>query len=464
MKVMIGLETHVQLNTESKLFCGCKNPATLEMEPEPNTLTCVTCLGFPGSKPRVNEQAIEKAIHVALALNCSFSKEMFFSRKTYFYPDMSKNFQITQYEIPLAQEGALVSGKKIRIRRVHVEEDPARLVHQGGLGGKTLVDYNRSGTPLIEIVTEPDFSSPKEARLYLQKLTLILEYLGLYNPDSKAVIKSDANISLKGGNRVEVKNITGDKEVEAALSYEIIRQQNVLRKGQAVARETRGWNPELGITQELRGKEVEEQYGYIFEPDLTRIELGEEAIRKIKRAIPELPDQRFRRFVDDYGLQQKIAESIVSDIGLAGLFENAAKTIDPKLAGSWIAGYLKKTLNYNEVTFRESGIEEEWIVSLLKLFREGKLTDRNGEMTIRKIVEEKKPPETIVKKYGFLSEGIDVERIVKKIVSGNKKAVDDYKKGEQKALHFLVGLGMKETKGRVDANELRKAILKMMKK
>ena len=247
MSIMIGLETHVQLNSKSKIFCGCANPVTVEGKNsiKPNTLTCPTCLGMPGSKPRMNAKIIDSAIKAALALNCKIAGEIYFSRKTYFYPDMSKNFQTTQYEIPLAEEGMIelnIAGKKkkIRIRRVHIEEDPAKLVHQSSpTGGYTLVDYNRAGTPLIEVVTEPDFTSPEEARLYLQKIGQIFDYLGIYDFASEASLKSDGNLSIDGGKRVEVKNITGTKEIEKALNYEAIRQRNVVRGGGKIVQESK---------------------------------------------------------------------------------------------------------------------------------------------------------------------------------------------------------------------------------
>ena len=257
-KIMIGLETHVQLNTRTKLFCGCALEGVASAEP--NTRTCDTCLGLPGSKPRTNAAALEKAIRIALALNCDIPKETYFSRKSYFYPDMSKNYQITQYEVPLAKNGSIrVGDKAIGIRRINVEEDPAKLGHVGGLANAkyVLVDYNRSGIPLCEIVTEPHFTSPQEARAYLQKLEAILEYLGVY-VSGEGTLKSDANISLDGGNRVEVKNVTGFKEVEKALAYEITRQRASLRRGARIEQETRAWDAELNVTRSKRKKEFEE--------------------------------------------------------------------------------------------------------------------------------------------------------------------------------------------------------------
>lgn len=486
MHVKIGLETHVQLNTQSKIFCGCRNPVNLQEEPEPNTLTCETCLGLPGSKPRTNGAVIQEAMKVALALNFSIAEETYFSRKTYFYPDMSKNFQISQYEIPLASKGWVdisLDGKpkRIQLRRLHMEEVPAKLVHVGGLGGKyVLVDYNRSGIPLIEIVTEPDLTSPEEARLFLGKLATILEYLGVYDPDSKAVFKSDANVSISGGKRVEIKNITGTKEIEQALKYEIIRQSNMLRKGEKVSQSTRMWNPELQATQALREKETEEDYGYIFEPDLTVMEISRASLREIKKGLPELPDQKFARFVKKYGISEKLAESLTSELDIANLFESVARKIHPKLAASWIAGYLKKTLNYNSIRWKESQLKEEWILSWLKMVQDGVFTSKNAELVIRHMVRDKIPPDKAAEKY-TIAEKVTVEDSVsvvikrtgetKKIISAiksvldkNPKAVKDYRSGEEKALHFLVGLCMRETRGAVDAGEIRKIVLRMVGK
>ena len=467
MKIKIGLETHVQLNTRTKLFCGCRNPVQLREEPEPNTLTCPTCLGLPGSKPVLNGRIIEMAIKVSLALGCRINTEMFFSRKTYFYPDMSKDFQITQYEVPLATGGSIdVGGKKIMVRRLHMEEDPARLVHVGGLGGKyTLVDYNRAGIPLIEIVTEPDFENPAEARLYLQQLATILEYLGVYDSASKAVLKSDANISLEGGERVEVKNITGTKEIEEALNYEIVRQNSAIRRGQKISRETRSWNPDTKTTQKLREKEEEEDYGYITDTDLTTMVIVAKDIDSIRKSLPEMPHEKYGRFIRQYRIADKIAESLVSDIDIANLFEDVAKNIEPKTAASWIAGYLKKTLNWHGMSFRQSGLRKEWVSELLMLFQKGKITDRNAEMVMRKMVEEKMPPSIIIGKYMLERSGIDnaSRGRIKAVLDKNRKAVEDYMSGEQKALHFLVGLAMKETGGRIDANEIRKIVLDIMK-
>ena len=468
MKVKIGLETHVQLNSLTKIFCGCKNPVNIKEEAEPNSLTCDTCLGFPGSKPRLNSKVVELAAKVSVALSCKIAPEMFFSRKTYFYPDMSKNFQITQYEVPLASEGFMeidLGGKnrKIKIRRVHIEEDPAKIVHIGGLGGKyTLIDYNRSGIPLIEIVTEPDFESPQEARAYLHKLIMILEYLGVYDTASQAVVKSDANISMEGGAKVEIKNITGEKEVEEALNFEIIRQKSLIASGSQVKRQTRMWNPALGSTQELRGKEEESEYGYIAEPDLPKFTIQKQLAEKIKKDLPELPGQKLQRFISEYRLPEAVAESLISEIDIANLFEISAKSIDPKIAGGFISGDLKKTLNWNNLKLKQSGIKNEWIVSLLKTFVDGKITDKNAEIAIRKMVEDKKSDREVIEKYHLGKTEINLDEFLNKVINNNKKAMEDYKNGEKKAMEFLVGQAMKETRGQIDAKEIRKKLMKII--
>ncbi len=468
--VRIGLETHVQLITRSKLFCSCKNPVTLKEEPAPNTLVCDVCLGMPGTKPVLNKRVVEQAIMVALALNADPAKRTFFSRKTYFYPDMNKNYQITQYEIPIASGGWVEiagddgSKKKIRIRRIHIEEDPAKLVHRDGY---TLVDYNRAGIPLLEIVTEPDFSSPREARAYLQKLVQILEYLGVYDSTTQATIKSDANISMEyngiAGERVELKNITGTREIERALSYEVIRQLNVFRRGGVPSRETRAWDENVGVSKSLRMKEEEEEYGYIFDPDLPVIEIDENFIGKIRKNLPELPDEKRRRFMQQYGLKEKTAESLTADVEIADLFEKLCRSVSVKNAVTWTL-VLMKTLNYHSMKYREAGIPDNWMVELVKAYEDGCYSDVVTEEILRKMVEEKQPMSVIVEKYKYpsLKDVGNLEEIIRKVVKGNRSAVEDYKAGRKEAINFLVGQVMKETRGGADPKKVREILESML--
>ncbi|NOR85684.1 Asp-tRNA(Asn)/Glu-tRNA(Gln) amidotransferase subunit GatB [archaeon] len=470
--IMIGLETHVQLNSNTKIFCGCPNPVVYtanlkNKELEPNTLTCPTCLGLPGSKPRTNAKVVELATKTSLAVGCKIADATYFSRKTYFYPDMSKNFQTTQFEVPLAEKGEVELNvdelkKKIRIRRIHMEEDPAKIIHEKDY---TLVDYNRSGIPLIEIVTEPDMKTPKEARLYLQKLAMILEYLGVYDSTSEAALKTDANISINGGNRVEIKNITGTKEIERALSYEFIRQKNAVKRGVVIVQETRQWDPTTGITKALRTKESEADYGYIFEPDLNVIDVDKKLTERLKKEIPELPDDKEKRFIKAYKLTQKMAESLVAEKDIADLFEIASKNVSVANAATWCGIVLKKTLNYNNLTFVQSGLKQEWMIELILSYEKKEYSDVIAEKILRKMVDDKCDSKTVAKKYKFqkLGDVGDVDSIVKKLIGANKKAVDDYKAGSEKSLNFLVGQVMRETKGGVDANTARKKILEMLK-
>jgi aspartyl-tRNA(Asn)/glutamyl-tRNA(Gln) amidotransferase subunit B len=459
MQVKIGLETHVQLKTRTKLFCGC--PIENLSQAKPNSRTCEICLGFPGSKPRVNKKAVEYALKIALALNCKINKSFFFSRKSYFYPDMAKNFQITQYEIPLAQDGFLmVNGKKIRIKRVHLEEDPAKLIHVGKSiteARYTLVDYNRSGIPLVEIVTEPDIESPKEAREFLKHLMLILEYLNVFDAEELS-IKSDANISIEGGERVEIKNITGFYEIEQALNFEILRQKNLLRRGKSIKRETRMWDSVARVTKILRRKEEEEDYGYIFEPDLPEFELSEKELEEIRSKMPELPQEKFERYLK-LGLNKEMAFAISSDLELALFFESFTEE-DPKALARWIL-ILKKILNYNDVMLRETKLQRNQFLKVVRFAEEGKISDRAAELILREIVFEPEKFDELMKRYEKISDK-ELEEVVKDVITQNEKAVEDYRKGEEKALDFLVGQVMKATQGRADAKKARELLEKLL--
>ena len=453
----IGLECHVQLTTQTKLFCGCPN----RVVKEPNTLTCEYCLGFPGSKPQLNAKAVEYGIRIGLALSCKFPAEMFFSRKSYFYPDMGKNFQITQYEIPIASSGVLrINKKPVRITRINLEEDPARIVHVGTItkAEYTLLDYNRSGVPLCEIVTAPDFGDTKEVRSFLEELSSILEYLGVYDPNIEGSMRIDANISV-AETRVEVKNISGFKDVEKALSYEMIRQQNMVRRGESIIRETRGWDAVSGVTHSLRVKEEEEGYGYIFESDLPRIGLKKEKLEHIRKQLPELAAHKIKRY-QSMGIAEELAASITSEPSLADMFEHVSKQVDVQLAARWFAGEIKKTLNYNNLRMKDTGMKAEYLVKLLKFIETGKLTERTAEIMLRDIIKKPEDPEAILK-------GKDIVRIVdetvlmemiKAVLNENAQAIIDYKAGKKEAFNFLVGQVMRKTEGRGDPETIRKLL------
>lgn len=451
--IVIGLETHVQLNTKSKMFCQCPTRG----DDEPNTRTCEICIGAPGSKPRINEEVVNKALSVALALKCKINKRMTWDRKSYFYPDMSKNYQITQYDTPLGFKGELkINNHRIRIRRVHMEEDPARLVHSSGdirSSDYVLVDYNRSGMPLIEVVTEPDLRSPEEARDYLRSLVSILEHLGVFN-STDYTIKSDCNISIKGGKRVEIKNVSGLKDVEKALQYELIRQRNLLKRGREVVRETRQFSPDGGTTYALRIKETEMDYGYIVDPDLSWLVLSDDRVKQARESLPELPAGRIKRFIKDYGMNEEQARTLVSDKALADFFEECVEGYEkPEMVASWVDTQLLKCLNYNKQSLRESEVTPSSFMELIRLMDKGVITERLGKELIKDYVSTGKSPKKLVKEKGLgtLSDK-ELKKVIKRVLKENPDV--DIKK-DKKAINYLIGLVLKETKGQADPNKTR---------
>ena len=456
--MVIGLEIHVELDTHTKLFCGCPTKGN----EEPNTRVCPTCLGHPGSKPVVNAKAVEFGLKLAMALQCKIAPSLIFSRKSYFYPDLAKNYQITQYEEPLGEEGVLaIDGKKIGITRVHLEEDPASLVHEKS---SVLIDYNRSGNPLVEIVTKPELHSAEEARDFMKKLLSILNYLGIF--DEAGIIKADANVSLKEGKYVrhEIKNITGFKEIERALHYEIQRQQMELESGHKLRQETRGWNPERGITYPMRIKEVEEEYGYIIDPDLVGIDITDEMKQKAEESLPELAGEKIKKFTD-MGIDKGDAEVLAQDRLMAELFERVSKKVDKVLAARWIRLELGRVLNYHKKTVADEIVDEEQFIVLLRLLQDGKITNRVGQKLMDTLAEKSFDVAKRVKKERLevVSDTKALEKICKAVVDGNKKAVEDYLKGEQKSFQFLVGQVMAKTKGQVNPQEINRILKKLVK-
>ena len=450
-EVKIGCEFHIQLNTKSKIFCSCSTASS----DEPNTNTCPSCLGLPGSKPTFNQEALNQALKVALALNCKINKKSYFSRKSYFYPDLPKNYQITQYETPIAVEGKL---EGIKIKRTHLEEDPGKLVHQGAV---TLVDYNRSGIPLIEVVTEPDFKTPNEVRLFLRKLTTVLEYLKVYSRKSELSIRTDANVSINNGERVEIKNITGIKPVEDALEYEIKRQE----KEKKVVRETRGYDAEKKVTYTLRTKEGEEDYGYIYDPDLSEILLNDKEINEIKNSLPELASERAIRIMKEYKINKEDAEVLTQELKLAELFEAIAKEISPVLAAKWLRRDLSRVLNYNKKELHEVELEEKHLKELLKLVEEKKITDQVAGKILEKLIEKPFSPKEYIEKEGLgkISSTEDLRKLCLEAIGENPKAIEDYKTGGEKALDFVVGSVMRKTRGKADPVLVKEIIKKEIK-
>jgi aspartyl-tRNA(Asn)/glutamyl-tRNA(Gln) amidotransferase subunit B len=466
MEVMMGLEVHCQLATKSKLFCSDSNESA---HAEPNSNTCPICLGFPGSKPVINKKAIDFGLLVAIALNCNVSEDMFFSRKSYFYPDMSKNYQVTQYEIPLGTKGFLDVGElKVNIRRVHLEEDPAKLSYVGGdiTNSKyVLIDYNRAGAPLLEIVTEPDFRTTKQVREFLEKLASILEHLGVYDPDREASLRVDSNISMENGERIEVKNITGFANVEKAMNYEMVRQSGMIRMGMKIQRETRHFDESMKMTKGLRKKEYEEDYGYIFDPDLSSIRFDKAWIDGVKKSMPELPDHRAVRFAKQYGISEYDAKVMVyTDKNLADFYEKVCGVYkNNNNSARWILNYLLKSLNWNSIGIKQSKVTPESFVEFLTIIDNGTVTERYAKDLIKEYVDTGESPKKIAERIISKSPKINLEEVVIEVLASNAKAVEEFKSGKEKALEFVVGQILMKTNKQADPKEIRRIVLEKIK-
>ena len=463
--VMIGLEVHVQLNKlKTKVFCGC---STDYHNDPPNSHVCPVCLGLPGSLPVINKKAVEAAIKIGLALNCKVEEHTQFYRKNYYYPDLPKGFQITQYDFPISSGGYItIEGEdgelKVGITRAHMEEDPGRLVHEGTIDKSkyTLIDYNRSGMALIEIVSDPDMRSPKEARRYLDKLRTIVEYLDIFDGDLEGALRVDANISIMGGQRAEIKNISSHKGAERALLFEIVRQKNVLRRGGVVVQETRHFDEAREITISMRSKEEAHDYRYFPEPDLVPLKISGWA-PAIKATLPELPDARRMRFVEQYGIADDHAKALTSELKLAIFYEDVAKKVDPKMAAVWVCDVLKGELNYRDLTV--DAFKKEHMHTIIELLASKKITEDSAVDIIRTLLDKGGSPDEIVKEKGLLKvEGDIVATAAEEAIKENLNAVADYRAGKEKALNSLVGAVMKKTKGRADARTAREMLLEKL--
>ncbi len=468
---VIGLEVHAHLATETKAFCGCANKFGVS----PNTLTCPVCLGFPGSLPVFNRKALDYAIKVALALNCRVNNYFKFDRKNYYYPDLPKNYQISQYDLPLSVDGyldvELESGlKKIRIKRVHMEEDAGKLVHTQSY---SLVDYNRSGVPLIEVVTEPDLYSPDEAYCYLMELKEILEYLGVSDCDmEKGSLRCDANVSvrLKGetvlGTKVELKNMNSFKAVKEALAYEIERLSGALSKGEKIIQETRLWDADKSITASMRSKEEAHDYRYFPDPDLVSFTLDKSELDSVKKSLPELPRAKRMRFEKEYALSGYDAGVLTSSRDLAGYFEECLKLYpQPKFLSNWITTELLSYLNEKKISINEMSLTTKALVGLLELL-DNKTINRNSAKDVLKIMlDTGKDANAIIKEKNLfeISDDSALDKIAEEVIAQNSQSVADYKSGKENAVMFLVGQVMKKTSGKANPQKVNEIIRSKLK-
>jgi len=473
-EIVIGLETHVQLKTASKMFC---ETSAEYFGTNPNTHTCPVCLGLPGALPVINEKAIAGAVKIGLALNCKVNSLSRFERKNYFYPDLAKGFQISQFELPISYQGWIeVDGKRIRINRAHMEEDTGKLTHSKiGNSKVSLIDFNRSSVPLLEIVTEPDLGSPEEAKAYAKNLHRIMRYLGVADADmEKAGMRFDANISLrpKGekslGTKVEIKNINSFNFLEKALYVEASRQINLLSKGEKVVQETRGWDESTGATKSQRTKETSPDYRYFPEPDLPPLTFKENYVGKIKKTLPELPTEKKMRFEREYGLSGYDADLLVDDPLGAAFFEKAVKdlanlkktkgisSVDAKNVANWLNGEVLRNLKEKGKTFGEIGFEPASLAELLFLIEQGRVNTFVAKQVLEKMFTSGKLPNKIVEEEGWSLIGgeKELEELVAQVLSGNEKALADYRNGKQESFGFLVGQVMRLSKGKADPAKL----------
>ena len=443
----IGLEVHCGLDTESKLFCACS--ARPSPEERPNSRCCPVCLGHPGSRPLTNSRAVSHALRVALALGCRIPAELRFARKSYFYPDLPKNFQITQYDHPLGGGGTMeTSFGSVALRRIHLEEDPGAIVDRGSY---VLVDYNRSGCPLLEIVTEPALKNAEEARAFVDELSVLLGCLVVYSPE-RNILKVDANISLSDV-RVEIKNILGQRELQRALEYEEARQRETIARGEAIVQETRHWDAALGATKPMRSKESEDDYGYIEEPDLVPHPLEKGWLAEVRKALPELPLSRSRRLVKQYRIAEDDSR-IICFSGLADAFETIAGSVDPVLAARWTRREVLRVLNLRGERVISLELLRQ-IASLLALVEKKKVTDAIAKELLEKLFEKPFDVKTRVGAGLSVVMGDELRAVCERVVKENQKAVSDYQSGRPEALDFLLGQVMRATKGRADPGAAR---------
>ena len=473
-EVIIGLEVHAELSTKTKIFCSCPT----EFGAAPNTHVCPICMAMPGTLPVLNEKVVEYAVKAGLATNCEISRDSKNDRKNYFYPDLPKAYQISQFDKPLCEHGYVEidtdeGKKKIGITRIHIEEDAGKLNHDD-FGGGSLVDLNRAGVPLIEIVSEPDIRSSEEAEKYLRKLKSILEYIEVSDCKmQEGSLRADVNVSVrkkgdtKFGTRTETKNMNSFKSITREIEYEIDRQIDIIEDGGEVEQETLRWDDVSGKTFPMRDKEDAEDYRYFPEPDLVAIKLSEEYIENIRKALPELPESRKQRYLEEYKLSEKDANIITSSKYLSDLFEGATKICNnPKAVNNWIISDISRILNETEMEPIEIPFDSKQLAKLVMLIDKGTISSSIAKKVLVEMFEHPRDPEDIIDEKGWvqISDEGAIKDVVLKILEANPQSVADYKGGKDRALGYLVGQAMKETRGKANPQMLNKMFLEELKK
>lgn len=456
---VIGLEVHVQLKTDSKIFCGCST----RFGAEPNLNTCPVCLALPGALPVLNQKVVEFAIMAGLATNCSISPTNIFARKNYFYPDLPKGYQISQFDLPICLAGHLDIAvgdqtKRIGITRIHMEEDAGKLVH--GQGGGSGVDLNRAGTPLLEVVSEPDMRTADEAVAYLKKLYQIVTYLGICDGNmEEGSFRCDANVSVMPvgsdtfGTRAEIKNVNSFKFVKAAIDYEIARQCELIEDGGTVVQETRLFDPNKGVTRSMRGKEEAHDYRYFPDPDLVPVVISDDWISRVKNELPELPETKYKRFLSEYSLPEYDADVLTSSRPLADYFEQCAQSCNnAKSAANWVMGELTRSLNDNATTIEDSPISPAQLAGLIKLIDGGTISGTIAKKVFEELWKNGGEAAAIVEQQGLaqVSDTGAIETAIDQIMAANMGQVEEYRGGKDKVFGFFVGQVMKAMKGKAN--------------
>ena len=469
---VIGLEIHAQLATQSKIFCSCST----QFGNPPNESTCPVCLGLPGALPVLNRRVVEFAIRLGLATHCTIRLDSQFARKNYFYPDLPKAYQISQFDRPICENGWLdieVEGqiRRISITRIHMEEDAGKLVHEED-GDSSFVDLNRAGVPLLEIVSEPDLRTPEEAKAYMEKMHSIVTYLGISEGDmEKGHFRCDANVSLrpmgqeKFGTRTETKNLNSFRFVQQAITYEIARQTEDLLDGKRIVQETRLWDSVKKNTFSMRSKEEAHDYRYFPDPDLPVVRISSDFVEQIRNQLPELPDAKKQRFMESFGLSTYDAEVLVADKKVAKYFEEVvAAKADPKLVCNWISGELMRLMNENKVDISNFGIPPESLARLIQFLQEGSISGKIAKTVFEEMVQSGKDPATIIEFRGLkqVSDKGALRVLLEKLLTDNPKQVEQYRVGKTQIKGFFVGQVMKETKGQANpqvVNQLLEELL-----